>query len=90
MDEEQVKLLVSNCVNLAYLRGINRSENPKLEEDAIAPIMALIASNKPDLSNIQDWVDKGLDPTNTNKDVPYRCLQMINDELKNLSEEDDE
>ena len=45
-----------------------------------------VAEARVDLSNIQDWVKVGLDPTNTNKDVPYKCLQMINNELKRLEQ----
>lgn len=31
--------------------------------------------------SMRDWAEKGLDLKNTNPDVPYRCLQMIRDEL---------
>lgn len=77
-------------IDLRSTPGIERQDfNPKALEDFVdaktKELMELIASHTPDLTNIQHWVAKGLDPTNTNKDVPYRCLQMIADELKALS-----
>lgn len=49
--------------------------------EAKSKINRLILEASPNTDNIRDWVNKGLESTNS--DVWYRCLQMINDELSN-------
>lgn len=85
--DDQIKaVLISFMRNTERYYGGRTVGKTLNGEEAHQAIQKLVVEGQPDLTNIKAWVKQGLDPKYTNSDVPYRCLQMIDDELKALKE----
>lgn len=70
------------CIDCTgYPNNEHEAAKSKIQELITKHTQLEVEKAKTDLEPIAYWIAKGLDPRNTNKDVPYRCLQVIADIL---------